>query len=1016
MAIHSTSQRLLTVGAVVSFFYCIAAMWYVATSPDIGLRCLLTSDTPFRPGLEIRALSTDLRSHGDTIAAGDTLIELNGEPIYSFVDYARELRNLRSAVPRVGARLKTAGFDTRLLQETDPPRLVESDEGTRYVLCRIRTPEEAIRRAYVELTPPPAGAVLLTLLWLMIETPIILLSGIACWRRPFDQPLNVFFATTFVSLVAFVGGNHWWVIGGIPALIIPFAVAATLFPAVLFQFFLTFPTPKEILRQHPKATLGLIYGIPALVATIITALIALSWWLSADYGPGLLARGTEAVQRQFASAVLLGLRYAIQAYLLVAGGYFIGSLAAALHSILHAQNVIERNQVKWILWAGILAAIPVSYSLFLALFRRTDFALGAAQLPMFLAGASFMVAYAIGIARHKLLLIDQVLTRGMWYYVSNSLLSIVFSLAIALGVLYASRNDLGLLNRTLPLIGLLILSVLTLTWMRDRIQRWIDRQFFGEKYQLDRALQRMNRAVANLLERDAVASNLLNSCCEVLRVELAALYLWDHARTRFSLAAIVGKGDFPPNITVADEVLLVLKNGASFQRVPGATSPEQSLIRRLGTELVTGLEIDGEVAGFLTLGAKPNGMAYTAEDATFLNALGRITGVAFHCARVHEDLTRLNDDLQSKSVKIVEQERQIAMLQSILDSISPNNRAANESADALQRTAIVGHGPAMTEVLETVRKVSSSDASVLVRGESGTGKELLARTLHENSPRRNGPLVSVHCAALSPSLLESELFGHVKGAFTDAREDKVGRFALAHGGTLFLDEIGDISLDVQVKLLRVLQERTFEPVGSTKPVQVDVRIIAATHQNLERLIQEHRFREDLYYRLNVITVTLPALRDRREDILELAAHFLKGAAEREGRRITRIDDAALEALMNYSWPGNIRELQNAVNRSVVLAENDIITLKDLPMEIRRPGRPSATARVVEPKLLGAPLPLPRALSNLGPTRTIVVGSDDERGLLADALQKCGGNKTEAAKILGMPRSTFFFKLKRHGLK
>ncbi|AMV21394.1 sigma-54-dependent Fis family transcriptional regulator [Planctomyces sp. SH-PL14] len=1016
MAIHSTSQRLLTIGAVVSFLYCIAAMWFVATSPDIGLRCLLTSETPFRPGLEIRALSTDLRSHGDAIASGDTLIELNGEPIYSFVDYARELRNLRSAVPRVGARLKTAGFDTRLLQETDPPRLVESEEGQRYVLCRIRTPDEQIRRTYVELTPPPAGAVLLTLLWLMIETPIVLLSGIACWRRPFDQPLNVFFATTFVSLVAFVGGNHWWVIGGIPALIIPFGVAATLFPAVLFQFFLTFPAPKEIVRQHPKATFGLIYGIPTLVASIITVLIALSWWLSADYGPGPLARGTEAVQRQFAAMVLHGLRYAIQAYLLVAGGYFIGSLAAALHSIVHAQNVIERNQVKWILWAGILAAIPVTYSLFLALFRRTDFALGAAQLPMFLAGASFMVAYAIGIARHKLLLIDQVLTRGMWYYVSNSLLSVVFSLSIALGVLYASRNDLGLLNRTLPLIGLLILSVLTLTWMRDRIQRWIDRQFFGEKYQLDRALQRMNRAVANLLERDAVASNLLNSCCEVLRVELAALYLWDHARTRFSLAAIVGKGDFPPNITVADEVLLVLKNGASFQRVPGATSPEQSLIRRLGTELVTGLEIDSEVAGFLTLGSKPNGMAYTAEDATFLNALGRITGVAFHCARVHEDLTRLNDDLQSKSVKIVEQERQIAMLQSILDSISPNNRSANEPAEGLQRTAIVGHGPAMTEVLETVRKVSSSDASVLVRGESGTGKELLARTLHENSPRRNGPLVSVHCAALSPSLLESELFGHVKGAFTDAREDKVGRFALAHSGTLFLDEIGDISLDVQVKLLRVLQERTFEPVGSTKPVQVDVRIIAATHQNLERLIQEHRFREDLYYRLNVITVTLPALRERREDILELAAHFLKGAAEREGRRITRIDDAALEALMNYSWPGNIRELQNAVNRSVVLAENDIITLKDLPTEIRRPGRSSATARVVEPKLLGAPLPVPRALSNLGPTRTIVVGSDDERGLLAEALQKCGGNKTEAAKILGMPRSTFFFKLKRHGLK
>jgi transcriptional regulator with GAF, ATPase, and Fis domain len=1009
---NNRSQILLTACAAVSFLFCIVAVWYVATSPDIGLRCLLTNDDLTMTGLEVRAISDETKSFGDSVRPGDHIVELNGRSIRSFIDYSGELARLRLASPGTGGRPGTEDFHARFLAEKEPPALVQSDDGTRYVLCRFRTRNDVLQRAYLALQPPAAPAILLTLFWLMLEMPIVVLSGIAAWRRPFDEPLKVFFATTFVSLVAFVGGNHWWIIGGTPFLSIPFAVAAILFPATLFHFFLVFPSWKEIARQHPKTALFFTYGVPVLFAAVITGLIAVGWYFSGVLGQGPLAEGVQIVQGRFANVAMVLLRAMIQAYLVIAGLYFTSGLLAAVHSITNARNTIEKTQVQWILWAGVFSALPVTYSLYLALFQRTDFALGAAQLPMFLAGSSFMVAYSIGIARYKLLLIDQVLSRGMWYYVVSSGMAVGFSLVIALGAFVAVRNDFGILNRTFPLFGLLVLSVLVLTWLRDRTQRSVDRQFFGEKYQLDRALQRMNRAVANLLERDAVANNLLTSCCEVLRVDLAALYMWDAPRSRFSLAAAVGRGDFPAHITVADDVLPALKHGASLQRVPSGTSSEQSLIRRLGMELVTGLEVDGEVAGFLALGGKPNGDAYTAEDATFLTALGRITGVAFHCARVHEDLTKLNEDLQTKSLKVVEQQQQIAMLQSILDSLSPNSRAP-ALENELDRSSIVGHSPAISEVLQTVKKVSNSDASVLIRGESGTGKELLARTLHVNSPRSKGPLVSVHCAALSASLLESELFGHVKGAFTDAREDKVGRFALAHGGTLFLDEIGDISLDVQIKLLRVLQERNFEPVGSTTPVQVDVRVIAATHQNLEKLIQEGRFREDLYYRLNVITVALPPLRDRREDLLELAAHFLKSSSEREGRRITQIDDAALSALMNYGWPGNIRELQNAISRSVVLAENDVITVKDLPAEIRRGGR--SAPRIIEPKLLTS-MPAPRPPASLGPTRTIVVGSDDERQMLEDALQRCGGNKAEAARLIGMPRSTFFFKLRRHGLK
>ena len=392
--------------------------------------------------------------------------------------------------------------------------------------------------------------------------------------------------------------------------------------------------------------------------------------------------------------------------------------------------------------------------------------------------------------------------------------------------------------------------------------------------------------------------------------------------------------------------------------------------------------------------------------------MGRITGVALHCAKVHEDVSRLNEDLLRKIEKIGEQDRRISMLQNMVDSLSGPQRALAAPASDLQRSTIKGNGPAITQVLETVKKVAASDASVLVRGESGTGKELLARTIHDNSSRKAGPLVAVHCAALSSQLLESELFGHVKGAFTDAREDKQGRFAMASGGTLFLDEIGDISLDVQIKLLRVLQERTFEPVGSSTPISVDVRVIAATHQNLERLIAEGKFREDLYYRLNVISVTLPPLRDRKEDLIELALHFLLKAAERAGKPITYIDEIALEAMAAYHWPGNIRELQNVIERAVVMCEGRQITIGDLPHAVAQATfNPVSTA---EPASAETRPRTPRALAEATVSRT-VIGSDTERQQLVAALQRCSGNKAEAARLLGIPRSTFFSKLRRHGL-
>ena len=304
---------------------------------------------------------------------------------------------------------------------------------------------------------------------------------------------------------------------------------------------------------------------------------------------------------------------------------------------------------------------------------------------------------------------------------------------------------------------------------------------------------------------------------------------------------------------------------------------------------------------------------------------------------------------------------------------------------------------------------------MLLRGESGTGKEVLARALHENSQRAAQPFIKVHCGALAPGLLESELFGHVKGAFTSAVRDKPGRFEAAHGGTLFLDEIGDITLDVQTKLLRVLQEMTLERVGSNDPIKVDVRIIAATHQDLEELIRQGRFREDLFYRLNVFPIRVPPLRERVEDIPELAQHFLRHFGRLAENVVTSIDDDALVALKSYHWPGNIRQLENVIQRGVVIAEGSVITTSELPLELWEAGEHPAddghgmmdawtpTEGVTPPALAGAV------------KAERVDHERREREHLVRALAATRGNKAEAARALGMARSTLVSRLKRLGL-
>jgi len=353
------------------------------------------------------------------------------------------------------------------------------------------------------------------------------------------------------------------------------------------------------------------------------------------------------------------------------------------------------------------------------------------------------------------------------------------------------------------------------------------------------------------------------------------------------------------------------------------------------------------------------------------------------------------DDYVAKGrLQIDELEMRIAraLKQQQLETENVSLRQQLDSKFGLEN--IVGESPVMQEIFEIVQQVAPTRATVLLTGESGTGKELVARAIHQLSPRAKQPFVTVHCAALAPTLLESELFGHEKGAFTGAHERRIGRFEQAQGGTLFLDEIGEIDATIQVKLLRFLGERTFERVGSNKTLTADLRLVAATNKNLEELVKTGKFREDLFFRLRVVEIGLPPLRDRPVDIPLLAQRFLREFAAENGKAVNDFTADALQLLAGHPWPGNVRELRTAIEHAVVLCRGEKISARDLPPSVRG-------GRTLETQVL---------------QRNDLTVKEAEKQLVMRALKETDGNRTLAAKKIGMSRRTFHRKLHAYHLE
>jgi two-component system response regulator PilR (NtrC family) len=329
---------------------------------------------------------------------------------------------------------------------------------------------------------------------------------------------------------------------------------------------------------------------------------------------------------------------------------------------------------------------------------------------------------------------------------------------------------------------------------------------------------------------------------------------------------------------------------------------------------------------------------------------------------------------------------------------SENRRLRSELRSRTRDRSIIGNSSAMQRVFDLIAQVADTKANVMLSGESGTGKELVARAIHSSGDRRDMPFVAVNCAAIPENLLESELFGHVKGAFTGAVQSKAGLFETANGGTLFLDEVGELSLQLQVKLLRVIQDKSIRRVGGTSDQRVDVRIVAATNRRLEDEVAAGRFREDLYYRLNVIEISLPPLRERIDDIPLLAAHFAEKYAHELGKPVADLSEEALARLMDYPFPGNVRELENVIERAVALSRGEAIELESLPPTLLDPAEPAATSRIPP-----------------GGVDLETQMNDYERELLLDALEAAGGVKKRAAKLLGISFRSYRYRLEKLGL-
>ncbi|HEV3165217.1 MAG TPA: sigma 54-interacting transcriptional regulator, partial [Isosphaeraceae bacterium] len=770
LSIWRSPRWLLVLLALGVITYSFAVLLCVATMGDIGLRCVfgrvLKEDVNRelyewrgQPPQAVGASKAAAGAHDGYSwtdkppAVNDTLHWVGSQRIHLYTDYIQALRLLRGQIGR--------------------PLLV----------CWQR-PDGSLAKATAVARYRPLRTYIWSFVWFVQEMVIFGIGARVFWKRPQDESARLFFWLCVMTVGAYMGGYHWSEIVVDPVLIYLFAAFALFVPVRSLHFYLVFPRTNPVFVRYRRASLIGLYGLP-------TAYLA-ALWASMAWSRYNRREGGAVVEN-----ALNIIRYLAVGYITLAVAIFVLCIVCLAASFRRARSQAERNQVRWILLASLVALPFVAYMLRQSVYDPATLGLDSAAWPMFVVSLLFTLAYALSITRYKLMQVEEIYNRSKIYFLVSVTAGLLYSGALVVSALVIGANLEEIQTSRQAIVVALTAIVLLVgagAW-RSRFQKALDRRFYKEKYKFDQAMHKMSLAVDRMVDRETLGRRLLEAATEVLRLDWGAIYLSDSSKGGpYRLIGCIGPD--PDERLLSDNNPLIKRlSQTPTMRLPHtvavtASDPAADAMIALGGEVANALIAQGALAGLLVLGPKRSGMPYEDEEIAFLGALASVATLALHSADVQQTLESLNREVRDKVEKIAEQQRRILILQDQLmdqgDTSHPHDTAPPEPTVFEQ---IKGSSPAVKEMLSVARKVATSRSAVLIRGESGTGKELLAEAIHAASPRVSGPFVKVHCAALSQSLLESELFGHVKGAFTNADRDRVGRFEQANGGTLFLDEI-----------------------------------------------------------------------------------------------------------------------------------------------------------------------------------------------------------------------------------
>jgi len=955
-------RRLLLRGVYLSvgllpLLYCITGCIYVSAKPYTGLY-MLTGRRVSKvegPAAEIKVLSGNPH---ERIEPGDKIESLDGR---------------------------------RPTDSTDLLKLTRTLQKGQTIEIAFKKPDGAIHKAQIVVRDAPIPV--LMLLWTCVSAGLITAAYIMYLRRPEDPPARLYYLECVVAAVTFIGALSWQVIYGNWLLFSIFLLCSALIVPLGLHFFLVYPETSSALKRWPRLTV--LPYIPMVVFLVVA--IAVIARMSGAIPPSSLVPITESRYVDVLGGLALF-------YIPLAVLYLGLSVVNVYLTYKRTTQSEARTQIKWVLWGAAVSVMLLALLIVLAAENAQyhEYIFGRMQFMLLLIVLAMLISSGLSMLKYRLMYVDALLNRSLAYVLVSAVVFGAFSLT-ALVLTWMVK----LITGTQSAITLVIAALAIIYVFRpisEWVQSWVDRLFYREKYEFQQAVWNVSSAIVSILDLDVVLRRVLDTVIDSLRLKRGAVLLWD---AEHQTARVAYQRDFPnperllPPDTddpllrtiLADPKPLVLRE--LIQDVSG--NPDVAALQQRMVEMYVEAAVPicrgTSLLGILLLGRKRSRQIFTTEDLRLLQTLANQAAVAVSNAQTYSTINELNRSLATQIKKVDEQRREILALQEQL--LRENIYLKEEIEQRYNFQDIVGASTGLRNILDTVKKVAPGNSACLVCGESGTGKELVARAIHFNTPRHNKPFVKVNCAALPETLLESELFGHEKGSFTGAVQDRQGRFEVADGGTIFLDEVGDIPLPLQVKLLRVLQEHEFERIGSNRTRRVDVRVIAATNRDLEDMLEDGSFREDLFYRLNVIRIVVPPLRDRREDISALAIHFLNKAARETGKPIRGIHPDALQTLRTYDWPGNVRELENVIERAVVLADDEMLTVHDLPAEMTR--------RVA----LGTSVETNDGL------RDQIAAMELES--LRRALKDANGNKSRAAKALGLARSTFISKLKKWDL-